>query len=83
MFPNLVNISCTHGQKQVPALCIFEKVILDRIEGTEVVGGGSEGLNLFPKGIGSDAQIVGLAGSIDISQHDLVSHGESFGEIIH
>lgn len=46
-FADLVDVAGAHGDQEVAWLAVFQKKILDFVEGREVFAGGSQDLDLF------------------------------------
>ena len=81
-FADLVDIAGAHGDQEVAWLAVFQKKILDFVEGREVFAWGFQGLDLFLEVGGGDAEGVGFSCGVDFCQYHVVCQGQGFGEVL-
>lgn len=68
VFPDLVDISGSHGYQQIIISAICQKIIFDFLESREVEAIASELEDLLLQSLRTDAQSVCLAGGVDVRE---------------
>ena len=80
IFPDFYNISGSHSYQQVSGRIIFFQKGFDFFKRRKIIACRTKLLYFVLKRPGADPQIVGLAGCINISQHDVVCQGKCLGK---